>query len=93
MKGLLTLLGYMRLHQGVNTYFHRGDIRELNGDMIIEAIQNLKIFRGQDIPEIDAIFGGPPCQGFSRAGRRDPNDPRNMLFREYRKIQIKETSI
>lgn len=74
------------LHQGFNTYFHRGDIRELNGDMIRECIQNLEIFRGQDIPEIDAIFGGPPCQGFSRAGRRDPNDPRNMLFREYLRV-------
>ena len=74
------------LHQGVNTYFHRGDIRELNGDMICESIRNLEIFRGQNIPEIDAIFGGPPCQGFSRAGRRDPNDPRNMLFREYLRV-------
>lgn len=74
------------LHQGVNTHFHRGDIRELNGDMIREAIRNLEIFRGRDIPEIDAIFGGPPCQGFSRAGRRDPNDPRNMLFREYLRV-------
>ena len=78
--------GQLGLHQGVNTHFHRGDIRELNGDMIREAIQNLEIFRGRGIPEIDAIFGGPPCQGFSRAGRRDPNDPRNMLFREYLRV-------
>lgn len=74
------------LHQGVNTHFQRADIRELNGEMIHEAIQNLEIFRDQDIPEIDAIFGGPPCQGFSRAGRRNPNDPRNMLFREYLRV-------
>lgn len=74
------------LSQGINTYFHKGDIRELKGDMIRESIQNLEIFRGQDIPEIDAIFGGPPCQGFSRAGRRNPNDPRNMLFREYVRV-------
>ena len=25
----------------------------------------------------------PPCQGFSMAGRRDNNDPRNSLFMEY----------
>lgn len=25
------------------------------------------------------IVGGPPCQGFSRIGRRQPNDPRNSL--------------
>ena len=74
------------LHQGVNTYFHRGDIRELTGNLINEKIANLEIFRNQDIPEIDAVFGGPPCQGFSRAGRRDPNDPRNMLFREYLRV-------
>ncbi len=74
------------LQQGINTYFHRGDIRELNGNMIRDAIQSLEIFKNQDIPEIDAIFGGPPCQGFSRAGRRDPNDPRNMLFREYLRV-------
>lgn len=29
--------------------------------------------------EIDVVVGGPPCQGFSSAGRRDPNDARNML--------------
>ena len=66
--------------------FHRGDIKELNGDMIRKSIQNLEIFKGKDIPEIDAIFGGPPCQGFSRAGKRNPNDPRNMLFREYLRV-------
>ena len=29
------------------------------------------------------IVGGPPCQGFSSAGRRDPNDPRNRLVESY----------
>lgn len=33
--------------------------------------------------KIDVIFGGPPCQGFSVAGLRNPDDPRNKLFREY----------
>lgn len=32
---------------------------------------------------IDLLVGGPPCQGFSSAGRRDPRDPRNKLFRAY----------
>lgn len=32
---------------------------------------------------IDVIVGGPPCQGFSMAGKRDKNDPRNSLFMEY----------
>ncbi|MBS6500181.1 MAG: DNA cytosine methyltransferase [Clostridium sp.] len=78
-------LGYI---QGYNTLFRRTDIRDLNGEMIWESIRRLEFFNGNNnIPEeIDAIFGGPPCQGFSRAGRRDPNDPRNMLFREYLRV-------
>jgi len=31
----------------------------------------------------DIICGGPPCQGFSMAGFRADDDPRNQLFREF----------
>lgn len=33
--------------------------------------------------ELDVFDGSPPCQGFSRSGKRDINDPRNQLFREF----------
>lgn len=32
---------------------------------------------------IDLMVGGPPCQGFSTAGRRDPADPRNQMTEQY----------
>ena len=32
---------------------------------------------------VDIIFAGFPCQGFSHAGKKLPDDPRNTLFREF----------
>jgi len=40
------------------------------------AIENLC----ESLSEIDVVVGGPPCQGFSIAGKRDPNDIRNRLY-------------
>jgi len=40
---------------------------------------NLKSLSG----EIDLVAGGPPCQGFSMAGRRNENDQRNNLIKSY----------
>lgn len=74
------------LIQGKNTWFELSDIRELTGSIIKERISKLKIFLGKEMPEIDLIIGGPSCQGFSRAGRRDESDPRNMLFGEYVRV-------
>ena len=39
-----------------------------------------------DMPDFDLLCGGFPCQGFSVAGRRDPNDPRSALFFELARI-------
>ena len=50
------------------------DIREVSSDEILEKLEG---------KEIDVVIGGPPCQGFSGAGRRDVKDPRNSLFMEY----------
>lgn len=49
----------------------RGDIRN--------AFQELKKYSGS----IDILFGGPPCQGFSVAGKMDPNDERSTLIWTY----------
>ena len=35
---------------------------------------------------IDVLVGGPPCQGFSMAGRRRHDDPRNQLFAQYLRL-------
>jgi len=36
--------------------------------------------------KIDLLAGGPPCQGFSTAGKRNPDDPRNSLVKEYLEV-------
>ncbi len=33
--------------------------------------------------KFDVIIGGPPCQGFSISGKRNPNDPRNKLYQSF----------
>ena len=35
---------------------------------------------------IHLVVGGPPCQGFSVAGQRDPNDQRNTLFTQFVRV-------
>lgn len=77
------------LIQGYNTWFERSDIRDLKGDFIWKKIKSLECFNNgeHECPkDIDLIIGGPSCQGFSRAGRRRKDDPRNMLFGEYVRV-------
>ncbi len=40
----------------------------------------------ESVPEADVVIGGPPCQGFSNLGTRDPGDPRNRLWRDYVRV-------
>lgn len=36
--------------------------------------------------EIDVVFGGPPCQGFSFGGRQDVDDERNLLVYDFARL-------
>lgn len=49
-------------------------VKELS--VVLESKELLASLRNQNI---DLVAGGPPCQGFSLAGRRNPEDIRNQL--------------
>ncbi len=42
-----------------------------------------KILEKTGIKSFDLIIGGPPCQGFSIAGKRDIGDERNELYKSF----------
>lgn len=48
-------------------------------DLLRDHREELVGLRGK----VDILVGGPPCQGFSSAGRRKHDDPRNKLFASY----------
>jgi DNA (cytosine-5)-methyltransferase 1 len=61
--------------------FILGDIRKLTGQRILELV-------GRKVGEIDLVCGGPPCQGFSMAGKRDVMDPRNSLVFDFARLVL-----
>jgi DNA (cytosine-5)-methyltransferase 1 len=60
-----------------NTATICADIKDLTGSQIRKQAA-LK-----SSTQIDVVFGGPPCQGFSLIGKRVAEDPRNRLLGEY----------
>ena len=68
-----------------NQFNHSKDTPNENfilGDITKDDVK-ARLIKACEGHTIDVIVGGPPCQGFSYAGWRDPNDVRNQLFREF----------
>ena len=59
--------------KNIGSHIEQGDINT--------KIDKLKIFG-----DIELVIGGPPCQGFSVAGKMDVNDPRSQLIWSYVKV-------
>lgn len=64
-------LTYSNNHPEIGLF--AGDIRKITSSEIIKQVGEKPIL----------VAGGPPCQGFSMAGRRHKNDPRNLMFKEF----------
>lgn len=59
-----------------STLLRHRDVAELTGAEINSDVDG----------EIVGVFGGPPCQGFSEVGKRDPSDPRRSLIDHFFRI-------
>jgi len=60
------------------------EVEVICGDVRDGRVKNrlVKVTGGR----VDVVIGGPPCEAFSLAGKRDPNDPRAKLFYDYVEI-------
>ena len=56
------------------------------GDHIVNGDINSVMDRLDGIENVDMVIGGPPCQGFSVAGKMDVNDKRSQLIWSYVKV-------
>ena len=80
--GFNVLLGIDVWNDALNTFKHnhknsdtlQADLSTLSPEQILPLLKNQKI---------DVIIGGPPCQGFSVAGKRIVDDIRNKLYKNF----------
>ena len=77
----IDVVGYVELVEYIR---HTHDINFPDCEYIgsdITKIPNQRIERYKEV--VDILFAGFSCQGFSHAGSKKPDDPRNTLFREF----------
>ncbi len=78
---------------GVDVDGHHVAVHERNFPYGKSLCRSVAELTGRDLiatlggrADVDLIFGGPPCQGFSTMGVRDAKDPRNTLVRQFVRI-------
>lgn len=82
MAGFEGLLAIDCWKDALETYsFNRKSARTLCADL--SAVDPESLRREYGIDGVDVIIGGPPCQGFSIAGKRVVDDERNSLYKRF----------
>lgn len=84
MAGYRELLAVEWDDNAVETFrLNFSDVPIYHGDIAKLSVDECLRMAGIGSGELDIFDGSPPCQGFSTAGKRVIDDPRNQLFREY----------
>lgn len=82
MAGFKSLLAIDFWQDALSTYAHnRSNARTMCADLAKLDPENIK--NSYNISNVDLIIGGPPCQGFSVAGKRIIDDERNTLYKAF----------
>jgi DNA (cytosine-5)-methyltransferase 1 len=81
------ILGYVEIHEPFRRIFEANfpDSKCLGRDIQNVSNEDVLSWRKQ-YGEVECLFGGPPCQGFSLAGKRDRFDERNQLYKEFARV-------
>ena len=84
MAGYRELLAVEWDNNAVETFrLNFPDVPVYHGDIARLSVEEALSMTGLQPGQLDVFDGSPPCQGFSTAGKRVMDDPRNGLFREY----------
>ena len=76
--------GYVEKDEGLRRIYRANFPSSMECGTDITEVSSAQLNQlSRKIGHIDAMIGGPPCQGFSLSGKRDVRDPRNTLFRHY----------
>ncbi len=80
--GFSSILAIDNWQDALVTYKHN----RKGANVLCEDIANINpqtIKETYDISDVDVIIGGPPCQGFSLAGKKIIKDKRNSLYKSF----------
>lgn len=83
--GYKVVIGIDHWEDAILTFEHNHkDAKGIIADLFDETPKDIN--RRTNIKKVDVIIGGPPCQGFSIAGKRIIDDERNTLYKSFVKF-------
>ena len=73
--GIKVIFANELMKEASETYKANHPLCNMINDDINNVLESMDQYKGADL-----VFGGPPCQGFSVAGKMDPNEERSQLI-------------